>query len=220
MSVAVDWQDNRDHRVSPVRAAPIATVCLFLAACATSQPSQKPVDSPGPGAIVQAPIPRAKPKILKVPLPRAKPDPARRVLALGQPKIVTPSRRLSCVPYARRHSKIQVRGDAWTWWGGAKGQYRRGQRPEVGSVLVFRKKGGSRGHLAVVTAVIGKREILANHANWLNRGRVHLNTPIRDVSPNNDWSEVRVWYTPGKVIGKSRYPTYGFIYPPTKTAAR
>lgn len=141
-------------------------------------------------------------------------------MQLGPPRIVKPKRRIQCVPYARELSKIQIRGNARTWWKQAEGHYRRSRRPAVGSVLVLKHKGGSRGHLAVVTQIISDREIIANHANWLNRGRVHLNTPVRDVSPNNDWSAVRVWYTPGNVLGKSVYPAYGFIYPATTTASR
>ncbi len=50
------------------------------------------------------------------------------------------------MPYARELSKIQIRGNAWTWWKQAKGHYRRSRRPAVGSVLVLKHKGGSRGH--------------------------------------------------------------------------
>lgn len=138
----------------------------------------------------------------------------------AQARIVAPKRRLQCVPYARKLSNIQIRGDAWTWWRAAEGRYHRGDKPAVGSVLVLGRKGQSRGHLAVVTRIVSDREIVANHANWLNRGKIHLDTPIRDVSAGNDWSAVRVWYTPGRVLGKSTYPAYGFIYPRVKTAAR
>lgn len=108
---------------------------------------------------------------------------------------------------------ISLRGAAWTWWRAAKGRYERGHAPRVGSVLVLRRRGRSLGHIAVVTRIVGPREIIVDHANWLNRGRIHLGTPVRDVSENNDWSAVRVWYTPGKTWGRSAYPAYGFIYP-------
>ena len=39
---------------------------------------------------------------------------------------------------------------------------------------------------------------------------------MRDVSKNNDWSVVRVWYTPGQVLGKRSYAVSGFIYSPGK----
>jgi len=136
------------------------------------------------------------------------------------PRIVKASARLQCVPYARDLSTIQIRGDAWTWWAAAKGRYERGREPRLGAVLVLKRRGNSRGHLAVVTRIVSEREIIASHANWLNRGRIHLDTPIRDVSANNDWSAVRVWYTPANVLGKSTYSAYGFIYPPLTTASR
>ncbi len=69
------------------------------------------------------------------------------------------------------------------------------------------------GHVAVVSRVINSREILVDHANWLNRGRIHKGEPVRDVSANNDWSVVRVWYTPGNTLGTRHYPAYGFIHP-------
>ncbi len=150
--------------------------------------------------------------------PSAPDRPATTAAASG-PQIVTPSRPLQCVPHARNLSRIQLRGDAWTWWASAKGRYARGSAPVPGSVLVLKRKGRSRGHLAVVTRVLNGREIVVEHANWLNEGRIHRNTPVRDVSPGNDWSAVRVWYTPGRVWGRSVYPAHGFIYPRPQTAA-
>jgi surface antigen len=111
-------------------------------------------------------------------------------------------------------SGIPIRGDAWTWWKQAKGKYQRSGKPAVGSVLVIGKTRKNRyGHLAVVTRIVNDREIIVNHANWLNKGRIHLDTPVRDVSSRNDWSAVKFWYTPGNVLGKSTYPVSGFIYP-------
>lgn len=117
-----------------------------------------------------------------------------------------------CVPYARRLSRIELHGDAWTWWASARGVYNRGRTPAPGAVLVLKRQGNSLGHLAVVTRVVNDRLILADHANWLNRGRIYENTPIRDVSRKGDWSAVRVWYPPGHTWGKSVYTAYGFIY--------
>lgn len=138
----------------------------------------------------------------------------------ANPRIVTPPRRLECVSYARKLTNIQIRGNAWTWWDAAKGRYRRGRQPAVGAVLVLRRKGRSLGHLAVVTQVASDRVVIANHANWLNRGQIHMNTPIHDVSRHNDWSAVKIWYTPGNVLGRSAYPAYGFIYAAAQSAAR
>ena len=135
-------------------------------------------------------------------------------------RIITPRNRLQCVPYARQISKVSIRGDAWTWWPSAKGRYGRGSKPKVGSVLVLKRARRLRdGHIAVVTHILSSREIIINHANWLNRGRLHLGTPVRDVSANNDWSAVRVWYTPGKKYGVRSYPAHGFIYPESPMAA-
>lgn len=143
--------------------------------------------------------------------------PAQQTVALTAPRanIVTPGRRLQCVPYARQRSSIQIRGDAWTWWRSARNKYQRSSTPAIGAVLVLRRKGRSRGHLAFVTGVVNDREIVVDHANWLNRGRIHVNAIVRDVSRHNDWSAVRLWYTPKQILGKSVYPAYGFIYPIT-----
>lgn len=138
-----------------------------------------------------------------------------------RPRIVTPRKRGQCVPYARQLSGIPIHGDAWTWWRQAAGKYRRSARPTVGSVLVFRRTSRNRyGHLAVVTRIINDREVIVNHQNWLNKGRIHIDTPVRDVSRRNDWSAVRVWYTPGNVLGRSTYAAHGFIHPSRQQAAR
>lgn len=130
------------------------------------------------------------------------------------PRMIRGPSRLQCVPYARARSRIEIRGDAWTWWRAANGRYRRGSQPAVGAVLVLKRKGsGGRGHLAVVTRVLNDREIVVDHANWLNRGRIHKDTLVRDVSARNDWSAVKVWYTPGRQYGLRTYHPYGFIYP-------
>ncbi|MCO6418044.1 CHAP domain-containing protein [Siccirubricoccus sp. KC 17139] len=121
----------------------------------------------------------------------------------------------SCVPYARHRSGIPLRGDAWQWWEAAAGQYRREHRPLPGSVLVLmRTRRLPQGHLSVVSRVISAREIRVDHANWASgaaKGRVAVDQPVLDVSPENDWSLVRVWYPRVNDFGASRYPAYGFI---------
>ncbi len=153
---------------------------------------------------------------------------SRQVVALPAPpylsktpaRIVTPRKRMQCVPYARQISKVSIRGNASTWWSSAKGRYGRGGTPKVGSVLVLKRTWRNRyGHIAVVTGILSSREIIIDHANWLNRGRLHLGTPVRDVSANNDWSAVRVWYTPGNQYGSRSYPAHGFIHPEPPVAA-
>jgi len=131
-----------------------------------------------------------------------------------QAQIIATTAPLECVPYARSNSNISIRGDAWTWWRSAAGRYPRDNRPAAGSVLVLKRTSQLRyGHVAVVSRVINNREILVDHANWLNRGDIHKGEPVRDVSANNDWSVVQVWYTPGNTLGTRHYPAYGFIHP-------
>lgn len=118
---------------------------------------------------------------------------------------------ISCVPYARENSGIELAGNAGTWWGAAAGVYERGAKPEVGSVLNFRSTGRMRmGHVAVVTNVVSGRVLEIDHANWDARGRVSRGVRVVDVSEGNDWSAVRVGLASGDY--GSIYPTYGFIY--------
>ena len=133
---------------------------------------------------------------------------------------------LQCVPYARAVTGIQIRGDAWTWWGQAEGRYARGFRPKVGAVMALRPHGNSHlGHVAAVSRIVDDRTILIRHANWSpingRRGQIEDNVRVIDVSSDNDWSEVRVWYAPIQAIGGSVWPVQGFIYPgkPPKFAA-
>lgn len=123
----------------------------------------------------------------------------------------------SCVPYARARSGIDLRGDGWQWWDAASGRYERGPQPSPGAVLVLQRTARLRdGHVAVVARVVGTREIRVDHANWATgglRGRVARDQPVIDVSPRNDWSEVRVWYPPAAVVGNTVFPAYGFILP-------
>ena len=119
---------------------------------------------------------------------------------------------ISCVPYARAVSGIQVTGNAWQWWTNAKGLYARGDQPESGSVLNFRPNGRMElGHVAVVKRVVNAREVIVDHANWANGGRVTRNVAVVDVSEANNWSAVRVELGRSGEFG-SIYPTYGFIY--------
>ncbi|MCI0754371.1 CHAP domain-containing protein [Teichococcus vastitatis] len=123
---------------------------------------------------------------------------------------------VSCVPYARARSGIDLRGDAWEWWDAAAGRYARGHRPQPGSVLVLERAGRLRdGHLSVVTRVVSRREIRVDHANWASgggKGRIARDQPVWDASPGNDWSQVRVWYPPSRDYGVTTYPAAGFVH--------
>ena len=124
-----------------------------------------------------------------------------------------PSSVLQCVPYARQLSGIQIYGDAHTWWGQAKGRYKRGSEPKVGAVMAVQPHGNSRlGHVAAVSRVIDSRTVLISHANWSAPGKIERNVRAVDVSPDNDWSEVRIWFGPTQSLGSGHWPLYGFIY--------
>ncbi|HEY1933315.1 MAG TPA: CHAP domain-containing protein [Acetobacteraceae bacterium] len=122
---------------------------------------------------------------------------------------------LSCVPFARSDSGIDLKGNAWQWWGHAAGVYARGSEPQNGAVLAFKANPHMRlGHVAVVSRVVNRREIEIDQANWWGpgmRGGVARNVPVVDVSEANDWSAVRVGLGYSGGFG-SVYPTYGFIY--------
>lgn len=130
------------------------------------------------------------------------------------PRIVDGAAPLQCVPFARSASGVEIYGDAHTWWVQAEGRYPRSSSPAPGSVLVMRGyNDANRGHVAVVSVVISSREIRVDQANWLNRGEISLSVPVVDVSPANDWTEVRVWYIPDNHWGGRVYQAEGFIHP-------
>jgi surface antigen len=130
---------------------------------------------------------------------------------LGVASCVGDSGALECVPFARARSGVQLHGPAADWWPGADGRYIRTSAPVVGSVLVFRRTSRlPNGHVAVVTRVLSERQILVSHANWVHH-RVSENVSVIDVSPNNNWTMVRVWWPPSNQMGITTYPTYGFI---------
>ena len=134
--------------------------------------------------------------------------------AYDAPRIVTPSKPQQCVPFARARSGIALYGDAYTWWDQARGRYGEYRSPRVGSVMVLVGYAGPKhGHLAVVRKLVSDREIRVDHANWMNDGRLYLNTPVIDVSRKNNWSQVRVWNTRDGHLGGSTYLVQGFIAP-------
>jgi surface antigen len=161
---------------------------LLLAACATPKPAPEAVSVP-------------------VPPPQLPTTP----LALLQAYRVSPGIGTQCVPYARARSGIKIFGDAYTWWNNAEGQYARGNLPLVGSVLVLSKtKRLRRGHVGVVTAIVSEREIRLDHANW-QPDAIITNMAVMDVSPANDWTQLRFWNKDARVWG-AVYPASGFVY--------
>lgn len=176
----------------------VTAVALVLTACSTTQSA---IDA------IIGPFDTAPPETTLA-------NETSATLGWREARIVAPAAPLQCVPYARRVSGIAMRGDAWTWWRTAEGRYRKNSKPAVGSVLALKRTWHLRlGHVAVVTKILNDREIVVEHANWLNRGNIHKSTPVRDVSKANDWSAVQVWYTPGNRYGARTYLAHGFIHP-------
>ena len=167
----------------------LAGTALFLAGCVSDRDIYEEAPAPGPDIARQMP---------------------------ASPEIVAPNSKLECVPFAREHSEVKIFGDAWTWWDKAEGRFARQFTPESGSVMVLAGYAGpKRGHVAVVRSLISSREIRVDHANWLGDGAIYLDDPVADVSPGNDWSEIRVWNIRAGAWGARIYPVQGFIGPGT-----
>ncbi|MBA3895587.1 MAG: CHAP domain-containing protein [Sphingomonadaceae bacterium] len=125
-----------------------------------------------------------------------------------------------CVAFARETTGVAIRGNANTWWGQAEGRYDRGHAPKPGAILAFKSAPGMRaGHVAVVSKIVSDREVLLDHANWSRPGGIEHGVRAVDVSPEGDWSQVRVWYASLGDLGTRTNPTYGFIYPGDAPAA-
>ena len=123
-----------------------------------------------------------------------------------------------CALFAREFTGINIRGDAWSWWNlAATQQYPRANVPKPDTILVLRATQQLKlGHVGIVKKVVGPREILITHANWGNddptRRIIHDSTAVVDVSPQNDWTQLRFFNAPAHAFGKV-YAAYGFIYP-------
>jgi surface antigen len=173
-----------------LKGAAVAAVAFSLAACASTPPS-----APASIADVILGADRATPTD-------------------DTPRMVTPDRPTQCVPYARERSGIALYGNAYTWWEQARGRYEQDDEPTEGSVIILAGYNGPKsGHVAVVARVVSSREIRVDHANWMNDGKLYLNTPVIDVSPDNDWTQVRVWNTRDGHLGTTTYSVRGFIAP-------
>ncbi|WP_370664322.1 CHAP domain-containing protein [Neokomagataea thailandica] len=120
---------------------------------------------------------------------------------------------LQCAPYARAQTGVDLHGNAAGWWWQAAGRYARAHQPSSGAILVF--KATSRmpyGHVSVVRRVLSNDTILVDQANWAP-GSIDNGVLVKDISFAHDWSLVRVWWSPGGVMGLRPNPTYGFIIP-------
>jgi surface antigen len=124
----------------------------------------------------------------------------------------------NCVAYAREVTGVRLDGNAASWWPHAEGHYDRGHQPTVGAILVFRPYARMHvGHVAVVSQIVGPREVLVDQANWV-RGRVTRAMSVIDASPLNDWTSVKVMEPHSGKHGREN-PTYGFIYPRVLSAS-
>lgn len=180
------------------------TTLLLLGACADRAPQP----------VATAPQPLATAPAVTAPSPI---DPARVETASSGGLLPYPDTKqfLQCVTFARAVTGIDIHGDAWTWWDAAAGHYRRGHKPEVGAVIVFKRTAQMKlGHVSVVVEIQDSRHALVSHANWGyqpdTRGVIHERTPVKDVSPNNDWSEIVLMNRLGSYGGPQ--PAYGFVY--------
>lgn len=121
---------------------------------------------------------------------------------------------ISCAPFARALTGVALHGAADSWWWEADGRYARVHAPQIGAILVLRASGRlPSGHVSVVSRVLDSRSIDVIQANWVP-GELERDQPVIDISPDNDWTLVRVWYPPIHAMGSHAYPAYGFILPP------
>jgi hypothetical protein len=192
--------------------------CLAAAAPALARPQAPPAahgPTRPPTLLVDAPVlwldsPKARTSPARAPRPTVAAPAALDPVAGAETGV--PDGGISCVPFARTVSGIDVSGNAAAWWDNAAGRYGRGARPEPGGVLSFRAIDQMPlGHVAVVARVVDSRRITIDHANWDNVGGVARGVPVLDVSPANDWTQVRVAIGNGGDFG-AVYPTDGFIY--------
>jgi hypothetical protein len=187
---------HRHHAVSPTH----------------SRHAAVPVPTARPGSVAAVSAPSLRDSNVELSDPTLSIVAEDKPVATDTPSIIRPARHVYCVEFARLASGIALFGDAKTWWGQAHAQYAQLANPAPGAVMVFASRRSMRaGHVAVVKKLVGPREVLVDHANWGRDGRIYLNAPVIDVSPNNDWSIVKVWNTRSNVMGTTAYAIKGFI---------
>jgi hypothetical protein len=208
----VSAQAASDHPISDITRE-VINFFGFGSDQANNPTDPQPIDRPAPELTPReiAPAP-----VADLAAPPRLPD-----AVAAAPSVETPLHRLFCVEYARARSGLAVFGDARHWWDRAKNLYARASHPVEEAVMVFSgSKRLKRGHVAVVTEIVGPRQILVDQANWQNRGEIDHATPVLDVSAANDWSQVRVWDMRSGTFGSHVYAVSGFIAKGLTTAAR
>ncbi len=219
----------------------LAVVCALIGALATTPPieaaerigrtaqkatstppqTQRPPARPPARAAAArrdtAPATRqSRPAVMSVAM--AAPAVAVRGVGSGTPILpVSRATGLSCVPFARLATGMEISGNGGRWWYNAAGRYQRGRVPERGAILAMPASGSMRlGHVAVVSRVVNERTIEVDHANWggpgLRRGQVLRGAMVIDVSDRGDWSAVRHQVGHDRTSFGRVYPVQGFIY--------
>lgn len=191
---------------------------VFLTLCVTVASVFAVAATAGPNPGGKKPVPTYK--IALKPVPPAKPLKASAQAQKSASKTKTARNPgINCVQYVRSVSDVELSGDGWMWWERAGDRYERGNTPQPGAVMVFKRtKQMVHGHIAIVSELVDERTIRINHSNWAPRGglrgRVDTDVTVQDISDNNDWSAVRVWYEKADNFGRP-YPISGFVYSPS-----
>ncbi len=129
-------------------------------------------------------------------------------------------RRCNAFPMRASNRVSRSSANANRWWRLAAGKYHRSKVPAPGTVMVFNgSHEDPRGHVAVVRLVKDSRTLIVDHANWYGHGEITISNPVTDISPNNDWSQVKVWWIPGDQWGARTFSIAGFIYPEHEVAS-
>jgi hypothetical protein len=197
-------------QAAPAADRPISNITRDVISFFGFGPDQ--AENPTDPALVP-PAPRLESPMLAATHPAIPQVPALTAMAVvPPPSVEKPLHRLFCVEYARMRSGLAVFGDAKHWWERARNLYARLSHPVEEAVMVFSgSKRLKRGHVAVVTNIVGPRRITVDQANWQNHGEIDHSTPVLDVSPDNDWSRVRVWDMRSGQFGTHVYAISGFI---------
>ncbi len=194
-----------------------ASRSLLFAFCLSVVSVFAVVAAAGPNPGGKKPVPTYK--VAQKPATPAKAHKASAQKSASKSQKTARSPGINCVQYVRSVSDVELSGDGWMWWDRAEDRYERGKMPQPGAVMVFKRtRSMVHGHIAVVSEVIDERNIRINHANWAPRGglkgRVDTDVMVQDISDDNDWSSVRVWYDKADQFGKP-YPVAGFVYSPS-----
>jgi surface antigen len=77
-----------------------------------------------------------------------------------------------CTWYVATRRLVTWLGDAWQWWGNARGIRPLGQVPRIGAIAVYGFSYGAFGHVAYVEAVLGDGSYVVSEMNYVATGYV------------------------------------------------